>query len=71
VNVGDKIEFTCNGQRRGGHYHVSAVVTKVNRKTVDATEAKRSYLPGTLWDMPQTHIERVNGVWHTGYAKYG
>jgi len=70
VNVGDKVEFTCNGRGRGGHYHVTAVVTKVNRKTIQATEADRSYRPGTLWRLPQTHVERVNGVWYTGYAKY-
>lgn len=45
--VGDKVEFTCNGRGRGGHYHVTAVVTKINRKTFQATEADKSYRPGT------------------------
>jgi hypothetical protein len=49
LKVGDKIDFTCNGSGRGGHYRVGAIVTKVNRKTVAATEAERSYRPGTLW----------------------
>lgn len=70
MKIGDKIEFTCNGRGRGGHYHVTAIVTKVNRKTVDATEAERSYRPGTLWRMPKTHIERVNDEKFAGYAKY-
>jgi hypothetical protein len=71
VKVGDLIEFTCNGKGRGGHYHVTAVVTKINRKTVDATEYERSYRPGTLWRMPLTHIEKINREWNQGYAKYG
>ena len=47
--VGQKISFACNGRGRGGHYHVTAIVTKVNRKTVKATEVGGSYLPGTHW----------------------
>jgi hypothetical protein len=43
------VEFSCNGRGRGGHYHVTAIVTKINRKTFLATEAERSYHPGTLW----------------------
>ena len=48
---GDVIQFTCNGRGRGGHYNVTATVTKVNRKTVKATERERSYRPGTLWNV--------------------
>ena len=47
--VGDTIGFTCNGRGRGGHYHVTARITKVNAKTLNATEALRSYSPGTPW----------------------
>jgi hypothetical protein len=47
--VGDQVEFTCNRRGRGGHYHVTAIVTKINRKTFQATEAERSYRPGTPW----------------------
>lgn len=49
--VGDEINFLCNGAGRGGHYRVWAVVTKINRKTVAATECSRSYKPGTLWSV--------------------
>lgn len=47
--VGDTIGFSCNGKGRGGHYQVTARITKVNRKTIDAVEALRSYRPGTEW----------------------
>lgn len=47
--VGDTIFFLCNGKGRGGHYGVHAKVTKVNRKTLEATEMPRSYSPGTAW----------------------
>ena len=49
--VGDRIGFTCNGKGRGGHYHVTAIVTKAKAKTFDATEADKSYNPGTLWNV--------------------
>jgi hypothetical protein len=49
VQIGDVVEFLCNGSGRGGHYRVWARVTKVNRKTFKATELPRSYRPGTLW----------------------
>lgn len=49
--VGDTVGFTCNGRGRGGHYHVTARVTKVNAKTLKLTEALRSYSPGTLWSV--------------------
>lgn len=49
LRVGDKVEFTCNGRGRGGHYHVTAIVTNINRKTFEAIEADKSYNPGTLW----------------------
>jgi len=70
MKINDKVEFTCNGSGRGGHYHVTAVVSKINRKTVDLVEADRSYRPGTRWRIPQTHVERVNGERFAGYAKY-
>jgi hypothetical protein len=49
LNVGDKITFRCNGRGRGGHFNVTAIVTKIKRKTIDCTEAERSYRPGTPW----------------------
>ena len=49
LREGDVVEFLCNGRGRGGHVHVHAKVTKVNRKTFKATELPRSYKPGTLW----------------------
>jgi hypothetical protein len=49
LQVGDVVEFLCNGRGRGGHHRVFARVTKVNRKTFKATELPRSYNPGTLW----------------------
>lgn len=56
LTVGDKVSFTCNGRGRGGHYNVTAFVTKVNRKTFKATEAERSYSPGTLWNIHEDTI---------------
>lgn len=47
--AGETIQFTCNGRGRGGHCNVTATITKVNRKTVEATEAKCSYRQGTQW----------------------
>lgn len=49
IKVGDIINFTCNGRGRGNHYGVTALVTKLNRKTFECTEQPRSYAPGTLW----------------------
>lgn len=49
IQIGDRIEFTCNGAGRGGHYGVSAIVTKVNSKTLKANEEEYSYSPGTKW----------------------
>jgi hypothetical protein len=49
--VGEKIQFTCNGRGRGGHCNVTAIITAVKRKTVDATEAERSYREGTKWNV--------------------
>lgn len=49
--VGEIIQFTCNGRGRGGHYHVTAAITAVKRKTVNATEVARSYREGTLWNV--------------------
>ena len=58
--VGDTIGFTCNGRGRGGHFHVTARITKVNAKTLKATEALNSYSPGTPWkvskDIPELYI---------------
>lgn len=53
------IEFTCNGRGRGGHYFVTATVTKVNRKTVAAVECNRSYSPGTRWSVSKEFINKV------------
>lgn len=49
LKVGDKVSFSCNGSGRGGHYSVTAIVTKLNKKTFKATEAEKSYRPGTPW----------------------
>lgn len=49
IKVGNIIQFICNGKGRGNHYSVTALVTKLNRKTFDCTEQPRSYAPGTLW----------------------
>lgn len=49
LQQGDRVSFTCNGRGRGGHFHVTAIIAKVNRKTVVAVEAERSYSPGTTW----------------------
>ena len=51
LKVGDIVEFTCNGKGRGEHYHVTAKVTGIKRKTFDATEYIRSYSPGTRWNL--------------------
>ena len=51
VREDDIVEFTCNGRGRGGHYKVTALVTKVNAKTFKATELPRSYSPGTRWSV--------------------
>lgn len=50
--VGQTVHFTCNGRGRGGHYFVTAVVTKVNSKNALLTEKERSYRPGTRWNWP-------------------
>jgi hypothetical protein len=50
--VGQTVHFTCNGKGRGGHYHVTAVVTKVNSKNALLTEKERSYWPGSRWNWP-------------------
>lgn len=47
--IGDVVSFSCNGHGRGGHFNVTARITKVNKKTFKATELPRSYSPGTLW----------------------
>ena len=59
LKSGKVIEFTCNGRGRGGHYHVTATITKVNPKTVSAIEANRSYRPGTRWTVAKTEIKKV------------
>lgn len=50
--IGDIVHFTCNGRGRGGHYHVTVIVTKVNSKNALLTEQPRSYSPGTRWNWP-------------------
>jgi hypothetical protein len=62
LQVGDVVEFLCNGRGRGGHVCVHAKVTKVNRKTFKATELPRSYSPGTLWNVNIAYaLEPGNG----------
>jgi hypothetical protein len=51
LQVGDVVSFACNGRGRGGHYNVTARITKINKKTFAATELPRSYRPGTLWQV--------------------
>lgn len=55
IKVGDIVSFACNGRGRGGHYRVKAEVTKINRKTFEATEADGSYKPGCLWKVSLTN----------------
>ena len=57
LKIGDTVHFTCNGRGRGGHYHVTAVVTKVNTKNALLTEKARSYAPGTRWNWPIELLE--------------
>src|SRR3954462_12082748 len=54
LQIGDVVHFLCNGRGRGGHYRVTARVTKVNKKTFKALELPRSYSPGTRWTV---HID--------------
>ena len=62
LQVGDHVEFLCNGRGRGGHVRVFAKVTKVNRKTFKATEWTGSYFPGTNWTVNIDHcFEPGNG----------
>lgn len=49
LQLGDVVNFRCNGRGRGGHFNVTARITKVNKKTFKATELPRSYSPGTPW----------------------
>jgi hypothetical protein len=51
LKIGDKVEFTCNGAGRGGHYNVTAIVTGIKRKTFTTLEANGSYRPGTIWKL--------------------
>lgn len=55
--IGDIVHFTCNGRGRGGHYHVTAMVTKVNSKNALLTESARSYSPYTRWNWPIELLE--------------
>ena len=69
VQVGDKIYFHPN-DFRGGH-GATLTVTKVKRRTFDATEDKGSYRAGKLWNI---HMESdfcyvwqtEDGRWHFG-----
>jgi len=62
LREGDVVEFLCNGRGRGGHVRVFAKVTKVNRKTFQATELPRSYSQGTRWNVNIEHaLEPGNG----------
>jgi hypothetical protein len=51
LKIGDKVEFTCNGAGRGGHYNVTAIVTGIKRKTFEAIETHGSYRPLTAWKL--------------------
>jgi hypothetical protein len=55
--VGDTVTFTGNGRGRGGHYSVTALVTKVNRTTFKCTELPGSYGPGTLYIWPKAPLD--------------
>lgn len=68
VNIGDKVGFSCNGKGRGGHYHVTVIITKFNRKTFDGVEASNSYKPGTLWRVNYNQI--INTVDRAGMRCY-
>lgn len=70
MKIGDIIEFTCSGSGRGGHYYVRAEVTKVNRKTVNATELPKSYRPGSLWNVSIGIIDKINDEFNPQYSKY-
>ena len=62
LREGDVVEFLCSGHGRGGHVRVFAKVTKVNRKTFQATELPRSYSKGTRWNVNIEHaLEPGNG----------
>ena len=60
--VGDTAGFMCNGRGRGGHFSVTAKITKVNSKTLKLVESPGSYSPGTRWnvdkDIPDLYIYR-------------
>lgn len=55
--VGKVIEFSCNGKGRGGNARVTAMITKINPKTVNATECNRSAKPGTSWTVSKSEIK--------------
>lgn len=55
VRVGDELQFNCSGLKRGGHYQVTAMVVKCNRKTFDAVECEGSYHPGMRWIVNPDH----------------
>lgn len=59
LKVGKVIEFLCNGRGRGGHYRVAALVTKINAKTVAATEVYGSYSPMTRWAVHKEQITEI------------
>lgn len=62
LQVGDIVEFLCNGRGRGNHLRVHAKVTKVNKKTFKALELPRSYSPGTNWTVNIAYaLEPGNG----------
>lgn len=51
LKVGDTVTFSCNGRGRGGHYHVTSIVTDIKSKTFLSIESHGSYRPGTIWKM--------------------
>jgi hypothetical protein len=64
MNVGDSVRFICNDAGRGGHYNVTGVITKINRKTIEVTESAGSYKPKTPWRLQTSMFaEQYNGFY--------
>jgi hypothetical protein len=66
VKVGDMVRFLCNSKGRGGHHQVTAKVTKLNTKTLNAVEFDRSYSPGVLWRLheeTELEIQEYSSEW--------
>lgn len=52
---------SAQARGRGSHVRAYGIVTKVNPKTVDITEAAGSYRPGTLWRVAKSQL-RVDNI---------